>query len=184
MFKKLHKLSVVTLCLLAITALTIGVAVAKQQDYIPVSWEQLIPADYDLETLQNNLIEQYDSEILQSGGAEADALYAQLQFLQDNAPVTKEYNETRIKIPGFVVPLEFDGDKITHFLLVPYYGACIHSPPPPPNQIVYVILQEGVQIDDIYYPVYVNGLMRVERMDSELGAAGYTLYGDSVEPYI
>ncbi|MDO7643055.1 MAG: DUF3299 domain-containing protein, partial [Reinekea forsetii] len=107
-----------------------------------------------------------------------------LQFLQDNAPVTKEYNETRIKIPGFVVPLEFDGDKITHFLLVPYYGACIHSPPPPPNQIVYVILQEGVQIDDIYYPVYVNGLMRVERMDSELGAAGYTLYGDSVEPYI
>jgi hypothetical protein len=183
MFRKSQKLTVATLCLLAITALNVGAAVAKTQDYIPVSWEQLIPADYDLEALENDVINQYDSESLEPGSAEVSALYFELQSLQDNAPMTREYNETRIKIPGFVVPLEFDGDKITHFLLVPYYGACIHTPPPPPNQIVYVILQEGVQIDDIYYPVYVNGLMRVERQESELGAAGYTLYGESIEPY-
>jgi len=184
MFRKLHTLSVVTLCLLAMMALNIGGVAAETQDYIPVSWNQLIPADYDLEALENSLINQYETQGIRPGSAGAEALYAQLQALQDNVPMTKEYDETGIKIPGFVVPLEFDGDKITHFLLVPYYGACIHTPPPPANQIVYVILQEGVQIDDIYYPVYVNGLMRVERQDSELGAAGYTLYGDSIEPYI
>jgi hypothetical protein len=184
MSNTLQKVSVASLCLFVLMIANIGALNAKTQDYIPVSWNQLIPADYDYDALEAELIDKYYTDDMEPGSAEAEALLAALQQLQDNAPMTTEYDAVRIKIPGFVVPLEFDGDKVTHFLLVPYFGACIHTPPPPPNQLVYVILQEAVQIDDTFDPVYVNGLMRVEHQNSELGAAGYTLYAESIEPYL
>ncbi|MBO4335911.1 MAG: DUF3299 domain-containing protein [Desulfovibrio sp.] len=89
--------------------------------------------------------------------------------------VKKELDGQEIALQGFVVPLERDADnKLSEFLLVPYFGACIHVPPPPANQIVYVRLSsacDGVESMDL---ATVRGRLRV---DSEQGLAGYELEG-------
>jgi len=97
-----------------------------------------------------------------------------------------------VRIPGYLLPLEFVGDKVTEFLLVPYVGACIHTPPPPPNQIVHVKTEEAYTTDGgLYTPVWVNGLMKTEQSQSNLnfidGSSGipssYALEAISIEPY-
>ena len=181
--RQLKSLSVISIFIVALSATGFSVAADKKKDYIPVSWNQLVPADYDSEALENELISRYDTGQLEDGSPAADALIGELLELQSKAPMTKEYDGLSIKIPGFVVPLGFEAQRITEFLLVPYYGACIHTPPPPPNQIIYVMLEEGVKMEDVYDPIYVNGLMLVERQDSEMGTAGYTVYADSIESY-
>ncbi len=104
----------------------------------------------------------------------------------------KDLDGKPVRIPGYLLPLEFDGDKVTEFLLVPYVGACIHSPPPPPNQIVHVKTEEAYTTDGgLYTPVWVNGLMKTEQSQSSLnfvdGSSGipssYALEAISIEPY-
>ncbi|UCH46565.1 MAG: DUF3299 domain-containing protein [Betaproteobacteria bacterium] len=70
-----------------------------------------------------------------------------------------EIEGTLIRMPGYVLPLEYDGQKVTEFLLVPFVGACIHTPPPPPNQIVHVLLDESNAFESkgVYEPVWVTG---------------------------
>src|SRR5690606_3286544 len=85
-------------------------------------------------------------------------------------------NNLDVRIPGFIVPLDFRADKkYREFLLVPYFGACLHTPPPPPNQIVYVRTGEPVTITDIWSPVWVEGVMKTQRHENDIGSAAYTL---------
>ncbi len=104
----------------------------------------------------------------------------------------KALDGKQVRIPGYLLPLEFDGEKVTEFLLVPYVGACIHSPPPPPNQIVHVKTEEAYTTDGgLYTPVWVNGLMKTEQSQSNLsfidGSSGipssYALEAISIETY-
>ena len=88
-----------------------------------------------------------------------------------------------VRIPGFVVPLETDGEQIREFLLVPYFGACVHVPPPPANQLIHVIPDQPVPAGWNMLPVWVEGVMAVGRVDSEMGVAGYQLRGIKVEEY-
>lgn len=81
-----------------------------------------------------------------------------------------------MRIPGFVVPLEFDDDPtITSFLLAPYFGACMYLPPPPPNQVVYANFPEGFQVEFLYDPVYIEGELCTFPEDTERGNAAYTM---------
>ncbi len=89
----------------------------------------------------------------------------------------------QIRIPGFVIPLEGDDEVVTELLLVPYFGACIHVPPPPPNQILYVKFEKGVPIQGLWDVVYIVGKLNVEMVESDLGQAGYLIDGFSVEDY-
>lgn len=75
--------------------------------------------------------------------------------------VVEKLDGATVKMPGYLLPLEYSGQKITEFLLVPWVGACIHTPPPPPNQIVHVILEKGNAFESrsIYEPVWVAGQM-------------------------
>lgn len=96
----------------------------------------------------------------------------------------KAFDGTRVKIPGFMVPLEDDAEKVREFLLVPYMGACIHTPPPPPNQIVLVRMAPGKSAAmDWYSPVWVEGVFRVSKAGSMYGDAAYTLTGQSTSKY-
>lgn len=90
----------------------------------------------------------------------------------------------RVSIPGFMVPLEDDLDHVTEFLLVPYAGACIHVPPPPPNQIVYVQMNKNTQVQVTFTdPILVTGTLQISTVQSPYGAVSYDLSGESVTPY-
>ena len=89
-----------------------------------------------------------------------------------------------VKIPGFTVPLEDWASSATEFLLVPYVGACIHTPPPPPNQLVYIEMDEGKRAKmDGWNPVWVEGVLSIEMTKSVYGDVGYTITGQRVYPY-
>ncbi|MGI9388006.1 MAG: DUF3299 domain-containing protein [Methyloligellaceae bacterium] len=100
-------------------------------------------------------------------------------------------DDTKVKIGGYLLPLEFSGKGETEFLLVPYVGACIHVPPPPANQVVYVRLKTPYQVQDLYTPVRITGQLTTKRTSKSLslvdGSAGinvgYSLDGEAIEKY-
>lgn len=90
--------------------------------------------------------------------------------------VRPEFNNKRIRIAGYIVPLEYDEQQvITEFFLVPYFGACIHVPPPPPNQLIYVKHPKGFQLPDLYTPFWVEGTVVLETQENELGLSSYSM---------
>jgi hypothetical protein len=98
--------------------------------------------------------------------------------------VNPELNGAHVRIPGFVVPLERGEDgTISEFFLVPYFGACIHVPPPPPNQIVYVKMRVGVSPHSMDDAQWVTGTLHASTKSSALGAAAYALDGEKIEIY-
>jgi hypothetical protein len=121
-------------------------------------------------------------EGLEQDGVDVDGLIAMReQITEERIAKTylanKELDGKSVRIPGYLLPLEFEGDRVSEFLLVPYVGACIHTPPPPPNQIVHVKTDDAYTTDGgLYTPVWVNGLMKTEH-------SAYALEAISVEPY-
>lgn len=99
-------------------------------------------------------------------------------------PEVKRLDGQQVRIPGFMVPLEDGADGVTEFLLVPTYGACIHTPPPPPNQIVYAKMPKGKYASiDIWNPVWIEGELQIRSYDSPYGEVGYQMVVQSVKPY-
>lgn len=89
-----------------------------------------------------------------------------------------------VAVPGFMVPLEDDADQVTEFLLVPFAGACIHVPPPPPNQMIYVKLKAGQKARMSFTePIMVTGVLHVTTVQSPYGDVSFNLDGESVKPY-
>jgi hypothetical protein len=89
-----------------------------------------------------------------------------------------------VRIPGFVVPLEDFAEAASEFLLVPYFGACVHTPAPPPNQLVMVEMRSPTKIGHTWgQPVWVEGELAIENVDSPFGVAGYRLVGTRVAPF-
>ena len=95
--------------------------------------------------------------------------------------VVDTLNGTRVQLGGYIVPLDFEATKIKEFLLVPFVGACIHVPPPPANQIVFVKSADGLEISGSFEPVTVTGMMKTETAFTGLADAGYTIEADQVE---
>ena len=133
---------------------------------------------------------------LEKTGVDIDGLLARREEIRELRSqrahaVVKDLNGMQIRIPGYALPLEFSGTLITEFLLVPWVGACIHTPPPPPNQIVYVKLKKGIENAGGFTPVWVTGEMKVKAATKNLylvdGSAGidvgYSLEASRVEPY-
>lgn len=89
-----------------------------------------------------------------------------------------------VRIPGFVVPLDDFQEEGAEFLLVPYYGACVHTPPPPPNQIVMVEMtgKKAIKLN-LFDAVWMSGKLKIASVESPYGTVGYTLEGLKVEPY-
>jgi hypothetical protein len=101
-----------------------------------------------------------------------------------DAPVVKSLDGQQIKLPGYIVPLEVSEEgRTTEFLLVPYYGACIHVPPPPSNQIVHIFSEMGVRVEDLYQPYWIEGKMQVSASSSELADAGYQMEAEKIYAY-
>lgn len=104
--------------------------------------------------------------------------------MEPAAPVVAALNGREVKLPGYIVPLGINEQGVVNeFLLVPYFGACIHVPPPPSNQIVYVQSEAGIKLEALYQPFWITGAMQVEAVESDLANAGYKIANASIEPY-
>jgi hypothetical protein len=155
-------------------------AAASESPVVELEWEALMPADWHPETL----FEGYDLETLEDGDPRAEELMQKLDAMWAEAPMVEEIDGQRIQIAGFVVPLDTDGETIGEFILVPYFGACVHSPPPPPNQTIYVQTQPGREYrGELFDAVWVRGTLRVESTTSDVADAGYRLEATEIEPY-
>ncbi|MGA0102682.1 MAG: DUF3299 domain-containing protein [Steroidobacteraceae bacterium] len=98
--------------------------------------------------------------------------------------VNEALDGAEVKLPGFIVPLELDeSGKVTEFFLVPFFGACIHVPPPPPNQLVLVTMKQGLSLDSMYTAYSITGRMSIVRTATSLGTSAYTLAGTAAEEY-
>ncbi len=152
-----------SLCLLALPALA-----AEPRT---LSWDDLIPADAP----------ELVAPEVDHGGDEDGPAARQLGV---GAPVVKALDRQHIRLPGYLVPLDVDASgKASQYLLVPWYGACIHVPPPPSNQIVQVDTTQGPPLDDLWLPFWVSGELRTETRRSELAETGYRMLDAHIEPY-
>lgn len=152
---------------------------AAGASYQEVTWDDLIPPDWDPMRAFKDL----DLDRLQDGDPRAMEILDRLKSEWNSAPVRTALDGKRIRIAGFVVPLEANGRALREFLLVPYFGACIHVPPPPANNTLHVVLDHAVKDIGAMDAVWVSGRVEVAHSDTEWGAAGYRLEGQHVEPY-
>ena len=159
----------------------------KEKDVSEITtiyWEDLIPDDFVQPENPFATMSQEEVDKLLDGSDESNARLNQLQEEFNYAPVVDELDGKRVKIPAYVTPLEFDGQtKMSEFLLVPYVGACLHTPPPPANQVVHANSDEVVEFKNIYDPIWAIGTIRAETVQSDLAESGYRLEIESVEPY-
>ena len=146
-----------------------------------LDWSELMPKDYD----PNRVLADVDISEFSDGDPQALRYSKMLRDAWDDAPVVSQLDGQSVKIPGFAVPIEYDEKNISQFLLVPYFGACIHSPAPPSNQIINVRSNDtGIKPDSIWDPIWVTGVLRTERLQSEVGDASYSIEAAIIEPYI
>jgi hypothetical protein len=146
--------------------------------YREINWDALVPADWD----PMRVFKGIDLGKLGDSDPRAMKALARLREEWSHAPAKSSLDGTRVRIAGFLVPLENDGDLTTEFLLVPYFGACIHVPPPPSNQIIHVLAGTPVKARAMD-AVWVNGLLEIARSETGMGAAGYRMKADLVAPY-
>ena len=101
-----------------------------------------------------------------------------------NFDTVEALNGEHVRIPGYVVPFDFNStSKHQEFLFVPYMGACIHTPPPPPNQIIFIRAEPAIRVEDIWAPYWIEGTLSTEKTENELGDTAYALSMSSLEPY-
>lgn len=202
------------------TAFITAVIPTTAEEIRQLEWKDLIPAHLQTQDpLAGLTLEQKDLviwvinmlETLPKRGPETEEFYIEIDKAMpslkeagvDIQKVMEKRNEMRtaivreldgkkVRLPGYLLPLEVMGANVTEFLLVPWIGACIHTPPPPPNQILYVkIIKGGYRPKGLYDPVWVTGKMTVQSQTRDLflvdGSAdidiGYSIAAEQVQPY-
>ncbi|MBI4986601.1 MAG: DUF3299 domain-containing protein [Rhodocyclales bacterium] len=152
---------------------------AAAADYREITWEALVPADWD----PMKAFKALDMAKLKDEDPRAMEAMERLKEAWNAAPVEPKMNGQRVRIPGFVVPLGTDLDRVKEFLLVPYFGACIHVPPPPANQMVHVFPKKPLRNDQIMGPVWVNGTLETAMSTTAFGGVGYRIKAERIEAY-
>lgn len=144
-----------------------------------INWDALIPPDWE----PMKMFKALDLSKLNDSDPRAMEALDRLRAEWNNAPPNRAMNGVRVRIPGFVVPLENSRKQTTEFLLVPYFGACIHVPPPPSNQIIHVFPSVPMKNVQAMQAVWISGVLEVERKQTDMGVAGYKMKADNIEPY-
>lgn len=166
---------------------------SQAAQYENINWVDLLP-ERDLKALENPPA--YLNEI--DDGSDEDLLVNKMlsALEQSTAPddayqralvstdVVETMNGKEIRLPGFIVPVEMnEQQEVTEFFLVPYFGACIHLPPPPPNQIIYVSAADGIQVKDIYNAYWVEGTLTTTFTQNDVAQSAYSMTAENVELY-
>ncbi len=146
-----------------------------------IGWEDLMP-----EGEEERLAQMYQAQMsmLYSGAGIAEGSAGDVATQIGTFNTVKELNGKKIRIPGYTVPFEYGADaQIKEFLLVPYFGACIHAPPPPPNQTVFVMADKPIKMKDLAQAVWIEGTIHTQTQESDLADAAYTITLTAIEEY-
>jgi hypothetical protein len=144
-----------------------------------IKWEELVPKGWD----PTATFRARGTGIVSDADPRAWKLMKEFRVVLDHAPTVESLNGSVIKIPGYVVPLETTRGELKEFLLVPYFGACIHTPPPPANQVIFVRPNKPVAGFRSMDTVWVSGTLHETRQESFAGISGYTIDAVAVERY-
>jgi hypothetical protein len=148
--------------------------------YRNADWEELVPKDWD----PIKKFRDANFGAMKDSDPRAMEMLRQMRETWDNAPTNHALDNQPIRIPGYVVPIDETKSGMREFLLVPYFGACIHTPPPPANQIIDVKLRQPSKDVRMMDPIWVSGRLTTLRSSTNMGASGYSMEGVSVEPYV
>jgi hypothetical protein len=152
---------------------------APRPGYAEITWDDLVPADWD----PLKQFKDMNFGVLSDADPRAQQMLKKMREVWDNAPVNGTLDGRKVRLPGYVVPLEEGKAGLSEFLLVPYFGACIHTPPPPANQIVHVLPKAGMKLKSMDV-VWVDGTLKAQRGDSYMGVSGYRMDAEAVTPYV
>lgn len=163
----------------------------NDETYRAIDWVDLLPQD-DLKALMeppeelNNIedgseYDQISSQLTNTLSLASDSRYQQALVSTNVRP---EYDKQKIRLPGFIVPISLDeNQRVTAFFLVPYFGACIHVPPPPPNQIIFSQYPKGINNNSIYEPYWIEGTLHTSLTENDIATSAYTFTVDQVTLY-
>ncbi|MEL6862461.1 MAG: DUF3299 domain-containing protein [Pseudomonadota bacterium] len=168
----------------------------KEGEPLSILWEDLMPEGSEEELMRQ--YEEFYAMLEQRYAANTTTLadadpYAgiaegsEFDFMPQlgTFDTVEELDGEEVRIPGYVVPFDFDSKaRHTEFLFVPYMGACIHTPPPPPNQIIFIRADPAVRIDDIWTPYWIEGTLNTEKTENDLGNTAYAMSMSKIEPYL
>lgn len=147
--------------------------------YPELQWDNLMPADWDPMAAFKGL----NIAELQDNDPKAQEALDSMRKAWNDAPVNPEYTGKKVRIPGFAIPIEQSEKGVDELLLVPYFGACIHTPPPPANQIIHVKLSEPQPAVGAMQAYWVWGELTATKFSSELGDSAYLLNATGIQPY-
>ena len=151
--------------------------IARAKGYVDLDWADLIPNN---KTTSPSILDDF-KELLEALAATDETNGSIEQKVSTG--VRSDWNSMAVRLPGYVVPIEFSGTGVTEFILVPFFGACVHVPAPPPNQLVLVTTKSPYNSKGIYEAVNVTGIFNTESTTTQLAEIGYTLLADSIESY-
>ena len=156
-------------------------SINKDERYVELDWKNLIPPDWNLSKVFDDL----NLDGLDDNDPRAEKAMERLKKMWDEAPTNPAVQGKAVKISGFVASLDFTGNnELKEFLLVPYFGACIHLPPPPANQIIHVTLgkpRKDIRTRDL---ITVYGKLVIDKTETEMGNSGYRMEATAIELYV
>ncbi|MCI4663563.1 MAG: DUF3299 domain-containing protein [Neomegalonema sp.] len=144
-------------------------SVAQAEAPVELNWPDLVPGGGDKKSFSEKKLLG-----IKEHGSKIDV---------SNSKLVSTYNGKRVRLPGYMVPLDFQADGVRKFLLVPFIGACIHVPPPPPNQIVLVESKKPYPTTGYFDPVKVTGTLSHLGADLDLAEVGYRIAAETVAAY-
>nr|WP_299351974.1 DUF3299 domain-containing protein [uncultured Shimia sp.] len=156
--------------MLALTAAVLVPKLVNADAVVDLGWDDLLPEGQVFVPNSVQGLFQHDETALASQQPQSTG-------------VRPDWNGKIVRLPGFIVPIEHDGAGVSAFILVPFVGACVHVPPPPANQLVFVTTEQPYQSKGLYEPVNVTGMFGTASTWTQLAEVGYALSADRIEPY-
>ncbi|MEH6357832.1 MAG: DUF3299 domain-containing protein [Pseudomonadales bacterium] len=183
--------SLLAVCLLTLLTLSpVAISATTESAYKTIEWTDLMPqADLDallnppeyLNNIDDGSLEDQISSQLEEAMSEDDSRY---QEALASTKIKSEFDNQKVRIPAFIVPLEYDENQlVTQFFLVPYFGACIHVPPPPPNQMIFAAYQQGMTLETLYDAFWVSGTLTTSLTENDTAVSAYSINIDEIELY-
>jgi uncharacterized protein len=173
------------ICLVLFQVLVVCSAMSQTPGYQKITWDDLLNEEW-YQQMKKDMASYGRMAFLKDGSEEAEKMMASMRKKLDEAPISNKYINQKIRMPGFVVPLDAVRNGQREFLLVPYFGACIHTPPPPANQIVLVTPHPNLNLSkplESMEVIWVEGELKEARTKTASGVSGYALEAIQVYPY-